>query len=372
MSLLLNKITDHFGQKSKQRLAGVDLARSLAILGMIMVNFKVAMDADGFEPAWMQYLVGLIEGRASATFVVLAGVGISLLSQESRLTWNPSLTARYRRGLFKRALFLFCIGLLYSPIWPADILHFYGIYIAVSALLLNISNRALLFFCAFFASGFLILLLFFDYRAGWAWRNLDYFATWNWQAIFRHLFLNGLYPVFPWTAFILAGMWLGRQPLNNPTWRNRMICYSMLVAIGAKMCSWWSLSMIAQNSNLKSAAYLLGTEALPPGPNYLLNSGAVAFAIIISCIAVAEKWRSSPYLQPLLDTGQLAFTIYVAHVVIGMTFLDFFELLENQPIWFAVCSACLFYVVSMFFAHYWKQRFRYGPLEWFMRRLTQP
>ena len=70
----------------------------------------------------------VFEGKAAATFVVLAGVGIALMTN-SAIKENNQLklkTAKIR--IIKRALFLFIIGVSYIPIWPADILHFYGIY----------------------------------------------------------------------------------------------------------------------------------------------------------------------------------------------------------------------------------------------------
>jgi uncharacterized membrane protein len=61
------------------RIIGYDVARALAIFGMVVVNFKVVMAASEADPGWLASLVGLLEGRAAATFVILAGVGLSLL-----------------------------------------------------------------------------------------------------------------------------------------------------------------------------------------------------------------------------------------------------------------------------------------------------
>ena len=56
----------------QQRNLAVDLARAIAIFAMIVVNFKVVMQAqDG--PTWLVNITNLLEGRASALFVVLAG-----------------------------------------------------------------------------------------------------------------------------------------------------------------------------------------------------------------------------------------------------------------------------------------------------------
>ena len=39
----------------------------------------------------------------------------------------------------------------------------------------------------------------------------SYAGFWTPWGMIRHLFFNSFHPVFPWTAFLLAGMWLGWQ-----------------------------------------------------------------------------------------------------------------------------------------------------------------
>ena len=70
---------------AQPRVVGFDIARALAVFGMVAVNFKVVMGAGSAGPDWLVGVVGLLEGRAAATFVVLAGVGISLMSSSSRM-----------------------------------------------------------------------------------------------------------------------------------------------------------------------------------------------------------------------------------------------------------------------------------------------
>ncbi|MDP6410616.1 MAG: heparan-alpha-glucosaminide N-acetyltransferase domain-containing protein, partial [Planctomycetota bacterium] len=58
------------------RVGGLDLARCLAIFGMVYVNFEVVLAAGEREPRWLGVLAACTEGRAAATFVVLAGIGL--------------------------------------------------------------------------------------------------------------------------------------------------------------------------------------------------------------------------------------------------------------------------------------------------------
>ncbi len=102
---------------------GYDLACAFAVFGMVVVNFKIVMGAEKSGPDWLVNLVGLLDGRAAATFAALPGAGLFPLSRKGRTRDDHDLLVQDRRTLLKRALFLFVIGLLYTPMWPADILH---------------------------------------------------------------------------------------------------------------------------------------------------------------------------------------------------------------------------------------------------------
>ena len=154
----------------QNRIIGYDLARALAVFGLVVVNFKIVMGAGENGPPWLVGLVGLLEGRAAATFVVLAGVGIALLSRQARLAKDPQRLCADGRTLLKRALFFFVVGALYTPIWPADILHFYGVYIVVAAFLLAAPSKRLGVLAGGLVAAFVVLILVLDYEKGWTGR----------------------------------------------------------------------------------------------------------------------------------------------------------------------------------------------------------
>src|SRR5436190_951258 len=53
------------------RVAGYDVARGLAILGMVVVHFALVMAAPSAkDPAWLAWVLRQLDGRAAATFVV--------------------------------------------------------------------------------------------------------------------------------------------------------------------------------------------------------------------------------------------------------------------------------------------------------------
>ena len=77
-------------------------------------------------------------------------------------------------SLFKRAIFLFVIGLLYIPIWPADILHFYGIYMLLTLALLTRGKRTILTAAIILLFAYPFMMLTWDYNVGWNFDTLEY------------------------------------------------------------------------------------------------------------------------------------------------------------------------------------------------------
>lgn len=58
------------------RLYGLDVARALAISGMVLVNFKTALQVSSEGPAWLLLLTSCVDGRAAATFVEMRPVAL--------------------------------------------------------------------------------------------------------------------------------------------------------------------------------------------------------------------------------------------------------------------------------------------------------
>jgi uncharacterized membrane protein YeiB len=356
------------------RQVGYDLARALAIFGMVIVNFKVVMGAETAGPAWLVWLMGLLDGRAAATFVILAGVGISLMTRSVRQGGDAAALAKRRLTLLKRAAFLFFFGLLYTPIWPADILHFYGLYLLVGAGFLTARDRTLWIVALFLAVAFELLLSVGDYERGWEWSTLTYTDFWTTAGMLRHLFFNGFHPVIPWAAFLLVGMWLGRQAVSESRVRRRLLCGGLTAAVLAELASHlltgWMLARFPE-ANPTEIRDLCGTAPMPPTTLYLFSAGGTALVLITVCVSLAEyRPLANRLLAPLIHTGQLSLTLYVAHVVIGMGTLDALGCLEQQKLTTALGSAVLFFLAGVLYSTGWRRFMERGPLEWLLRRLA--
>jgi uncharacterized membrane protein YeiB len=358
----------------KNRIIGYDLARALALFGMIVVNFKIVMGAAENGSPWLVDLTGLLEGRAAATFVLLAGIGISLFSGKARRSTIPKATVPIRNTLLKRAFFLFVVGLLYTPLWPADILHFYGVYIAVAALLLTSSIRKLSILSVLLMVGFVVMFFAFDYEQGWNWKTLEYAGFWTPIGMIRNLFFNGFHPTIPWLSFLLIGMIIGRLDMNDLVVRRRVFWAGLVTAVAAEVMSWLLIQGLSDGVSIvdqEAIVAIFGTKPMPPMPFYILAGAGAATAIVALCVEIGLRCGSHRWIRPLVATGQLALTLYVAHVSIGMGILEVIGRLENQTLTFSLLASGVFFALSVVFAYLWRCRFKRGPLEMLMRYFTE-
>ena len=348
------------------RLEGLDLARALALLGMVIVNFEVAMGASGRGPDWLVSLTEGLQGRAAATFVVLAGVGASLGSARIRSGGDSAARGAARRVLLKRAVFLLLIGTAFLTVWPADILHFYGVWLALGALALFVTDARLLLLAALATLGGTLFLLLGDFFANWNLQDFSYRGLATPGGFLRNLFFDGWHPVLPWVAFYFYGMWLGRQDLRERSLRRRLVLVSVVLGAFVK---WLEHAYAIPLEQVEDARVLLLTSPVPPTPAFILFGSCVATLAIVAGCVLAEALPAR-VLKPMVHTGQLALTLYVAHVLVGLGGLEAAGRLEHQELGFSVGAACAFFAASVLVATLWARKFQRGPLEALMRRFS--
>ncbi len=357
----------------KQRVTGFDLARALAIFGMVIVNFKIAMTAETGNMLLMNFAEAF-EGRASALFVILAGIGVTFLTNKARESSDGALVLKNRLSLIKRGLLLIAIGLVFTPIWEADILHFYGFYFLIAAAILTANDKSLLFISAIIMLIFPTLMLFLNYEQNWNWSTLTYENLWSFDGMIRHIVFNGFHPVFPWAAFLIFGVWLGRQDLSQSLIRKKLLAGSLITLLVTE-CSFYLIRItIADGSVLEvtseDVTFLFSTSIIPPLPQYIISAGSSAVVVLVVCLYFSERFSESNINKWLYQTGQLSLTLYVAHVIIGMGILESIGRLENQTINFSLLSALVFCVCGIVFSVVWLKFFKAGPLEWIFRKVA--
>lgn len=195
------------------RVAGLDVARALAIAGMIAAH--VGNAPPSFEPLDPATWAGLVHGRSSLLFALVAGVSLALMTRGAA-TAAPDELRRTRLTLVGRGAVVFVLGLvlelLTTPV--AIILCVYGAMFVAAAPLVGWSRRRLLTAAAVLGlAGPVVLAV------------LVAFGTTGGTG--AQLTLFGTYPITVWLTFALVGMAVGRGDLRSAVLAGR------LVAVGA-------------------------------------------------------------------------------------------------------------------------------------------
>ena len=354
------------------RIIGIDVARALAIFGMILVNFKMVLGQKG--DTLVKHFSSLLDGKAAATFVVLAGIGIAFMTNSAVNKSNLNKIKTAKKRILKRAFFLFVIGLSYIVIWPADILHFYGIYMIITLLLIQSKPKTIFYSAIAIVIMYPILVLFLDYELGWNFTTLEYTDFWTFNGFFRNLFFNGFHPVIPWAAFMLVGLWFGKQNLTDTRFVKKAAWVSFIIFILVQLISKFAITFLSEGNpnTIEELETLLGTSPMPPLPFYIASGNSIAVFIISICILISKKFENNFIIKALTKTGQLALTFYVAHVVFGMGLIEVFSDTElgEHSLNFSISYGLLFSFSCIVFAIIWTKYKKSGPLEWIMRKIT--
>jgi len=357
---------------SNNRIIGYDVARSLALLGMIFISYWGLMKRfmeDCSPPEWVDFFMKTIEGRPAVMFVTLAGVGLYLLSRAACSSHDPVRIAENRETLMRRALFLFFVGMLNSLITPWDILHFYAVYFMIAAYLVTASNRRLWVVISSVVVVFALFMVLIRFQRGDDWVSIKPMNLWHLPGVFYHLFFCGIYSIFPWIGFLCIGIWLGRHDLTNRPFRRKILFVSILVVIAAEAVSRIFFSITNGWHTLKLGRLIPWLDLNPwePMPLFFFSGAGTAIIGICLCVMLTEKLKNAKWLLPFAIVGQTTLTLYLAHTIVGWAALTVMNLMGIQSPLFPVWGPVLFFAAGLIFCHRWNRRFNRGPLELIIR-----
>ncbi len=338
------------------RIVGLDVARSLAILGMVLVNFrgKVHPEIEGFTR--LAWILDRMEGKWAAVFVVLAGVGIGLQAKAAKTALQRT---HLRRSLLIRSAALLLLGVLHQHWWTWDILVFYGVYIALSILFLYAPSYVL------WAS--IVAMLF---GCGWQWMHhvrpqLDF---WTLRGATGKLLMWGNHPVLPWFSLVLFGLWLSRLDLRSSRVRIRLLIIALLVLAGSELANLY----VRAGGNLGSDPPILDmlrTWPRPTRPGFVVSGMAFATVAIMASIELALGREERGLIPAMRASGQLALTLYVAHVPAVLVPLA--HGWNPTGLVGLMTYGLAFYAVGLTGSLWWRRRFERGPLEGLLTAITR-
>ena len=357
----------------KQRIIGFDLARAYAIFGMFIVNFNFSFGSLMAPAGPAGRFLNIFTGNSTAIFIICAGMGVALMT--NRPDYNPEERAALKAKIVKRSWFLFALGLLLYNWWSGDILHFYGGYLHVAALLLFVPRRYYLWAAGLAVVAFHALLLLIPINTGWDFTTFNYLDFWSPIGFLRNTFYNGWNSLFPWLAYFLVGMWLGRLDWQQQRAKQKVFLVGLLV-FGLIQ----GLRLLARQQLFSAfwSNYLLA-EYFPPYLPFVLVTMGFAFMVIPVCLAIGDKFPTNWLVLALQKTGQLTLSHYIIHLTLGnillaaLTGKHYTGLLEEEaptaPAAILAYSVA-FYAASILFSYLWRRRFSNGPLEMLMRKLS--
>ena len=350
------------------RLAGIDLARGLAVFGMFAAHV-------GPDPTTTGGIVGALmqiaHGRSSVLFAMLAGVSLALMTGRA----EPKTGTDGRQALVRiviRAVIMLVLGTALTALdtGVAVIIAYYGVYFLLALPLIRLRARTL----ASIAAALAVVgpLVSFAIRSTVEFSDPDGIVD---------LLLTGSYPAITWMPFVVTGMALGRLDLTSASVLRRLAMLGPGLALLGYGGSWLALNVLGGRQALSPDVYqqldsengTASTDSLASllvsfphtgTPFEIVGSLGVAITVVVcATVAVAKlRWL----VVPVVAVGTMSLSAYVGHVLaIGLLGFDD---LPGPSLWVLVA----FILVTAVFATIWRRFFRRGPLEYLLTLATKP
>lgn len=296
------------------RLDGLDVARALAILGMFCVHAGLVLSSSYAASGVAGLVLRLCDGRAAATFITLAGIGV-----ERFLSTAGGNEGDRGRTLRRRAAFLGALGVLNLVVWPGDILRLYGVALLLAPALRGLPTPGLLIAAVVGMAAFPPLAGAVGWESRWDFETLTYNGLWEPTGFLRNLFIDGFRPVLPWLSFFLLGMWLGRLDLGSVRVQQRLVVIGALALALTEAASTALVAWMLEHRMLGGDAIFIeavaGTGSMPPMPLFMI-AGAATAALVVGGSLWAAKHLPVPAAGALVATGRLSLTWYLLHIVL--------------------------------------------------------
>ena len=344
------------------RLRGPDVVRALALIGVIVMNYHgyLILRGGAVGTSWIEELFDPFDGplstRFAATFVLVAGVGVTLLSR--RTLDDPTLVREMRWRLIRRGVLLYVVGLILDVIWPGTIIVYYGAMFVLAAAIFTWRSRWIvaLGVGAAIAAAVIRPWQFDRDRRG---HDTDWLSSPGRNSIRRlvfDVFVNGTHPLLPWFAFLCAGIILGRV-LRAPWWRPAAVGIGIALVTSSTMLANLPLTGIPEVAvSLDPSDRSLGYVASA------LGTALVAYAVIDW---IAERFPAAT--DPLRRAGQLTLSLYLAHVLVFNLVVDWLGWVKPNGVGNALLLAAGFWVIAVAVGARWQRRFGRGPAEYVYR-----
>lgn len=332
------------------RLEGVDLARALAIIGMLMAHVG-PLYGDRFA----ERLYALPHGRASVLFMLVAGVSVALLARARRD--RPGV---FSGQLLWRAALLLSAGLALQVLDSGRlvILQTYALMFVLALGLVRLPDRLLLALVGVAAVGGPVAFLYGQMQAPLVFNRSSLAFGQAPGEILHGLVLSGPYPLITWIVPFVAGIWLGRRDLRDPRLRRWLAFGGGALALAFAGASAALQGVFGEPGFEIAWAQLMSLDPHSQMPLWLANATAVAVAVLGLSLMLADS--GAYWSWPLVATGQVALTFYVAHL---LALSAWPSTLQTGDVGEAVLICSGFTAIAVMLAVAWRAVLPRGPLE---------
>jgi uncharacterized membrane protein len=363
----------------RPRVVGVDVARGLALIGMMATHAFDVLDGDG-NPTVATIVAG---GRAATTFVLVAGVSLAFLSGGRTPARGPERIGA-SAGLAVRAVLIGAIGLAMGLLGQFNgidgILPLYGLLFLLAIPLLGCALPVLVgIAAAATALGPVLIVATAATGSPQPGAAEPSFATLvdDPLGLLVQLLLTGAYPAVVYLGYLCAGLAIGRLDLRNRTVGCWLVAGGLAMAVSARLASAVALRelggldrLVAQGDlgdRPNGVTELLWDPTLSaswwylalPAPHShtpvdMLHTLGCAAAVLGAALLLTRVPLIARGLSPLAAAGSMSLTLYSAHLVLLAT-----GFLDDEPLLLFLTMA----VGALVVAGAWRWRYRQGPLE---------
>ena len=374
---------------NNSRITNLDFIRGFSLLGILVINiisFGLPLTAStnpstyGIENSldWIVLIISSVffEYKMMGLFSMLFGVGIMIFIENSKKKTSKTKTLAIWRNFL-----LFCFGLFHSSIWEGDVLVVYAICAFLLIIFPDVKKPILIFLATvFLLVSFIVITNFFSslydangnlisqeewvllaseggelsYGKYWfpnseSWGNL--ISIWWYISAFLRALTLMIFGILLYKLDIIQGK-------KDIAFYKKISIYGFSIGLPLSIYSIYLLISSGFDPSVVFISNIFNTLSVIP-----MVLGYTGLLTILNL-----KLRDS-ITTKLQACGKMAFTNYITQTIFGMFIIGAFGLDT-----FSRSELILFVFIIWTIQITWSkpilERFNYGPLEWFWRKLT--